>query len=73
MKVLLNIAPEKTDFVLGLLQHFDFVHVEEVSDELTDAQKAILDERWADYIANPDSAIPLEDVKNELLAKYAKS
>ena len=73
MKILLDIAPEKTDFVLELLQNFDFVSVKEVSEELTDAQKNILDERWADYIVNPDSAIPLEDVKNELLVKYGKS
>ncbi len=72
MKILLDIAPEKTDFVLELLQNFDFVRVEDVSEELTDAHKAILDERWADYVANPDSAIPLEDVKNELLANLPK-
>jgi len=70
MKILLDIAPEKTDFVLELLQNFDFVSVEEVSEELTDAQKIILDERWADYIANPDSALDWEDVKNELITKY---
>ena len=70
MKILLDIAPEKTDFVLELLQNFDFVRVEEVSEELTDSQKAILDERWAGYISNPDSALDWEDVRNELLTKY---
>ena len=73
MKILLDIAPEKMDFVLELLQNFDFVRVEDVSEELTDAQKAILDERWADYIKNPDSALDWEDVKNELMTKYKPS
>ena len=65
MKILLDIAPEKTDFVLELLQNFDFVRVEEVSEELTDAHKAIIDRRLADYRANPDSALDWEDVKRE--------
>jgi len=73
MKILLDIAPEKTDFVLKLLQNFDFVSVEEVSEEITDAHKAIIDGRLADYRANPDSALDWEDVKGELSAKYGKT
>ena len=69
MKVILDIAPEKTDFVLELLQNFDFVSVEEFQGEITDAHKAIIDGRLADYRANPDSALDWEDVKRELGGK----
>lgn len=73
MKVLLDIAPDKTDFVLGLLRNFDFVSVEEVPGEITDAHKAIIDGRLADYRANPDSALDWEETKNELSRKWSGS
>ncbi len=38
--------------------------------ELSDEIKSELDKRYQDYIDNPDSVIPLEDVKNELMKKY---
>lgn len=40
--------------------------------ELSDEIKSELDKRYQDYLDNPDSAIPLEDVKNELMKKYGK-
>lgn len=35
--------------------------------QLTDAQRAELDRRWAEHIANPSSAIPWADVRAKLL------
>ena len=35
--------------------------------ELTDAQRAELDRRWAEHVANPESAIPWADVRAKLL------
>lgn len=34
--------------------------------ELTPDQKAELDRRWADHLANPNSAIPWEEVHRKL-------
>lgn len=34
---------------------------------LTDAQAAELDRRWADHLANPDSAVPWSEVRRKLL------
>ncbi len=34
---------------------------------LTDAQAAELDRRWAEHLANPDSAIPWSEVRRKLL------
>jgi len=34
---------------------------------LTDDQRAELDRRWADHVANPGSAIPWSDVRRKLL------
>ncbi|MDP2321517.1 MAG: addiction module protein [Acidobacteriota bacterium] len=35
--------------------------------ELTEAQRAELDRRWAEHVANPESAIPWSDVRAKLL------
>ena len=35
--------------------------------ELTDGQRAELDRRWAEHLANPESAIPWSDVRAKLL------
>ena len=35
--------------------------------ELTDEQRAELDRRWAEHVANPDSAIPWANVRAKLL------
>jgi putative addiction module component (TIGR02574 family) len=34
--------------------------------ELTPEQKAELDLRWADHLANPESAVPWEEVRRKL-------
>lgn len=35
--------------------------------ELSDEQRAELDRRWAEHVANPDSAVPWADVRAKLL------
>ena len=35
--------------------------------ELTDGQRAELDRRWAEHLANPESAIPWSSVRAKLL------
>lgn len=35
--------------------------------DLTDGQRAELDRRWAEHVANPESAIPWSDVRAKLL------
>lgn len=35
--------------------------------QLTDEQRAELDRRWAEHVANPGSAIPWADVRTKLL------
>jgi putative addiction module component (TIGR02574 family) len=36
--------------------------------ELTDAQRAELDRRWAEHVENPGSAIPWSEVRRKLLS-----
>jgi putative addiction module component (TIGR02574 family) len=36
--------------------------------ELTDAQRAELDRRWAEHLEHPDSAIPWSEVRRKLLS-----
>jgi putative addiction module component (TIGR02574 family) len=35
--------------------------------QLTDAQRAELDRRWAEHVANPASAVPWADIRAKLL------
>lgn len=43
-------------------------HVEREAElELTDEQRAELDRRWAEHVANPGSAIPWANVRAKLL------
>lgn len=35
--------------------------------ELTEGQRAELDRRWAEHVANPESAVPWSDVRAKLL------
>ncbi len=35
--------------------------------EITDEFRAELDRRWAEHVANPDSAVPWADVRRRLL------
>ena len=65
------------DNALSLLKELEVLNIlrlvktEEVAEEITDAHKAIIDGRLADYRANPDSALDWEDVKRELPRKWS--
>ena len=37
--------------------------------ELTDAEAEELDRRWAEHLANPDSAVPWSEVRQKLLKR----
>jgi putative addiction module component (TIGR02574 family) len=36
--------------------------------ELSDADRAELDRRWAEHLENPDSAVPWSEVRSKLLS-----
>ena len=36
--------------------------------QLTDAERAELDRRWAEHLENPDSGIPWSEVRSKLLS-----
>ena len=37
--------------------------------QLTDAERAELDRRWAEHLENPDSGIPWSEVRSKLLGR----
>ena len=43
--------------------------LEEGLPPLTEAQKTLIEERWAAYEANPDDVFPAEDVHAEAIAR----
>ncbi len=43
------------------------------SGELSDKVKSELDSRYQEYLNNPDSAMTLDSVKEDLLKKYGKA
>ncbi len=40
--------------------------------EVSEEEKRLLDDRWANYLANPDSALTLEQVKALVAARLAR-
>ncbi|MFH2140720.1 MAG: addiction module protein [Pseudomonadota bacterium] len=61
--------------VLAALPSKRRVKVEQRADELatlTEAQKAELDRRLANHLANPDDGVPWSEVKAALLSKIRK-
>lgn len=69
MKITIEVENNKTDFILELLQNFDYVTVEALPEELSNEHKRIINERLVEYKKNPDIALDWEDVKKELGAK----
>jgi putative addiction module component (TIGR02574 family) len=61
-------ATEKVDLIMDA---WDSIAPKDLP-PLTDAQKAELDQRLADYQRNPSSAIPWEEAKVQLQARYRK-
>lgn len=56
---------EEDDWVLKAISRL--LNIYEYDYELSEEQKRILDERMAEYEANPQNVIPWEDVKKELM------
>jgi len=59
-------AADRVDLAMGLWDSLTD-HERDAELELTDAQRAELDRRWAEHVANPESAIPWADVRAKLL------
>lgn len=56
--------------VLQATQFENKIETFEEDEALNDDEIQMLEERWENYIANPSSAISLEDFKKELKGKY---
>lgn len=51
---------------------WDSIAEESAAASLTDAQRAALDRRLAEYAANPDDVVPWEDVKATITARLSR-
>jgi putative addiction module component (TIGR02574 family) len=51
---------------------WDSIAEESAAASLTDAQRAELDRRLADYASNPDDVVPWEDVKASITARLSR-
>lgn len=51
---------------------WDSIAEESATASLTDAQRAELDRRLADYAANPNDVVPWEDVKASITARLSR-
>lgn len=51
---------------------WDSIAEESSAASLTDAQRAELDRRLADYAANPDDVVPWEEVKDSITARLSR-
>ena len=70
--ITLNIPENKISFVRELIDKFDFIKIEneDVSLELTEKQKNILNDRLINYKNNPDSYLDMDEVKDNLKKDY---
>ena len=59
-------AGDRIDLAMALWDSLSDVE-REAELGLTDEQRAELDRRWAEHVANPGSAIPWADVRSKLL------
>ena len=68
----LNIADNQINFFLELIKKFDFVKVENESEniELSEKEKSTLDRRLENHKNNPNSYLDIEEVRNNLKEKY---
>ena len=51
---------------------WDSIAEESAATSLSDAQRAELDRRLADYAANPNDVVPWEDVKTSITARLRR-
>ena len=68
----LNIEDNQINFFLELIKKFDFVKVENESEniELSEKDKSTLDRRLENYKNNPNSYLDIEEVRSNLKEKY---
>ena len=59
-------ASDRADLAMALWDSLTDVE-REAELEMTDEQRAELDRRWAEHVADPDSAVPWADVRAKLL------
>ncbi|MEX2273149.1 MAG: addiction module protein [Vicinamibacterales bacterium] len=59
-------AGDRADLAIALWESLTDTE-REAEFELTDEQRAELDRRWTEHVANPESAIPWSDVRTKLL------
>ena len=59
-------ANDRADLAMALWNSLTDVE-REAELELTDEQRTELDRRWAEHVANPESAVPWADVRTKLL------
>ena len=59
-------ASDRADLAMALWDSLTDVE-REAELEPTDEQRAELDRRWAEHVADPDSAVPWADVRAKLL------
>jgi len=57
------------DYVNFLLRHYQIEQIES-NEELSPFEKKLLDERYAEYKANPQNAKNLEEMREYFLRKY---
>ena len=70
LMISLGIDRMSSDDRLQLVQEiWDSLSEEAEASELTDSQRQEVDRRWAAHLANPEAAIPWEQVEAEIRAR----
>jgi putative addiction module component (TIGR02574 family) len=59
-------AGDRADLAMALWESLTD-HEREAEFQLTDEQRAELDRRWSEHVANPESAVPWSDIRAKLL------
>ena len=61
-------AGDRAELAMALWESLSTTEREQGLD-LTDEEAAELDRRWAEHLANPDSAVPWSEVRQKLLER----
>jgi putative addiction module component (TIGR02574 family) len=59
-------AGDRADLAMALWESLSD-REREAEFQLTDEQRAELDRRWSEHVANPESAVPWSDIRAKLL------
>ena len=68
MKITINVEDSHADFLMELLESLDYVSLEEYDSatEISDAEKAFIEQRLAHHDAHRDKAVHWTDLKKQL-------